>query len=44
MLGIKIISQTPGKDCCWNTINVNKLLTITFEIESICSSEKVKGE
>lgn len=44
MLGMKIISQSSGKDCRWNTTNVNKLLTLTFEIENLCSLEKVKGE
>lgn len=44
MLGIKIISQSSGKDRHWYTTNVNKLLTLTFEIESLCSLEKVKGE
>lgn len=44
MLGIKITFQSFSKDCCWNTTNVNKLLTLTLETESLCSLEKAKGQ
>lgn len=44
MLVTKITSQSSGKDDRCNTANVNKLLTLTFETESLCCLEKVKGE
>lgn len=44
MVGIKIMSQSSGKDCSWNTTNVNKLLMLNFKIAVLSSLAEAKGQ